>query len=207
MSDKKIRIKVSELRSLIREAMGNDGSTIASRQTMIQAGDEEEPKEKEPLLDGDVGEFDTKNWVKDPAELDEVAPEGWEGTVKAMKKHKEVENPWALANWMKDQGYHSHKEESVARSNETLEEFKSFDDDFAEKIHDKQYEAMAKQIFDAWNSRDMDVNWAGVVDIFARNHSKNLGQKVDKTKLYEKVLDIVEKAHEPMYTVEDEAWK
>jgi len=39
----------------------------------------------------------------------EVAPKGWEGTVKALKKHPEVDNPWALANYMKDKGYKSHK--------------------------------------------------------------------------------------------------
>jgi len=44
--------------------------------------------------------------------LDEKAPEGWEGTVKAMKKHKEIDNPWALAHSMKNKGYKSHKKES-----------------------------------------------------------------------------------------------
>jgi hypothetical protein len=45
----------------------------------------------------------------------ESAPEGWEGTVKAMKKHKEIDNPWALAHYMKNKGYKSHKKEkSVA---------------------------------------------------------------------------------------------
>jgi len=48
---------------------------------------------------------------KEPYEnVDEKAPEGWEGTVKSMKKHKEIDNPWALANYMKDKGYKSHKE-------------------------------------------------------------------------------------------------
>ncbi len=47
--------------------------------------------------------------LDDNQELDEVAPEGWEGTVKSMKKHKEIDNPWALANWMKKKGYHHHK--------------------------------------------------------------------------------------------------
>lgn len=42
--------------------------------------------------------------------LDEVAPKGWEGTVKAMKKHSEIDNPWALAHYMKGKGYKSHKE-------------------------------------------------------------------------------------------------
>jgi hypothetical protein len=43
--------------------------------------------------------------------LDEKAPKGWEGTVKAMKKHKEIDNPWALAHSMKNKGYTSHKKE------------------------------------------------------------------------------------------------
>lgn len=45
----------------------------------------------------------------DKTEKNEVAPEGWEDTVKAMKKHKDIENPWALAHYMKGKGYKSHK--------------------------------------------------------------------------------------------------
>lgn len=40
--------------------------------------------------------------------VNEVAPEGWEATVKKMKKHKEIDNPWALAHWMKSKGYQPH---------------------------------------------------------------------------------------------------
>lgn len=43
------------------------------------------------------------------SKIDEVAPKGWEGTVKAMKKHSEIDNPWALAHYMKNKGYKSHK--------------------------------------------------------------------------------------------------
>lgn len=43
--------------------------------------------------------------------VNEAAPEGWEKTVKAMKKHKEIDNPWALAHWMKKKGYQPHKKE------------------------------------------------------------------------------------------------
>jgi hypothetical protein len=39
----------------------------------------------------------------------EVAPEGWEKTVKAMKDEPGIDNPWALAWWMKGQGFKSHK--------------------------------------------------------------------------------------------------
>lgn len=51
----------------------------------------------------------------------EVAPPGWSGTVKAMKKHKEIDNPFALAWWMHRKGKKPHKKphktvsESVVR--------------------------------------------------------------------------------------------
>ena len=38
----------------------------------------------------------------------EKAPPGWEGTVKHMKKHKNIDNPWALAWSMKNQGDTPH---------------------------------------------------------------------------------------------------
>lgn len=38
----------------------------------------------------------------------EKAPAGWEGTVKHMKKHKDIDNPWALAHYMKNEGYTPH---------------------------------------------------------------------------------------------------
>ena len=43
-----------------------------------------------------------------------VAPEGWESTVKKLKKHKDkVDNPWALAWWMKGEGYKPKKARQV----------------------------------------------------------------------------------------------
>ena len=41
--------------------------------------------------------------------ISEKSPEGFEGTVKAMKKHKDIDNPYALAHHMKDKGYKSHR--------------------------------------------------------------------------------------------------
>ena len=51
--------------------------------------------------------------------LDEVSPKGWEKTVKAMKKHKDIDNPYALANYMKAKGYKSRKE-SVEQVDESM---------------------------------------------------------------------------------------
>lgn len=48
----------------------------------------------------------------DQTQMDEVAPKGWEGTVKAMKKYSDkIDNPWALAYYMKSKGYKSHKKD------------------------------------------------------------------------------------------------
>lgn len=64
-----------------------------------------------------------KQHTKDDDKVDEAAPKGWEGTVKAMKKHgDEIDNPWALAHWMKGKGYKSHKKESIEESAESTGE-------------------------------------------------------------------------------------
>jgi hypothetical protein len=51
--------------------------------------------------------------------IKESAPEGWEKTVKGMKKHKDIDNPWALAHWMKGKGYNPKKEQVSPRSGQT----------------------------------------------------------------------------------------
>jgi hypothetical protein len=51
--------------------------------------------------------------------LDEVSPPGWGKTVEKMKKHKEIDNPFALAWSMKKKGYEPHYKEV---SEETVEE-------------------------------------------------------------------------------------
>lgn len=37
--------------------------------------------------------------------LNEKAPPGWEKTIRKMKKNRKIDNPWALAWWMKKQGF------------------------------------------------------------------------------------------------------
>ena len=67
---------------------------------------------------------------EDIEQVDEVAPPGFEGTVKAMKKHKDIDNPWALAWSMKNKGYKSHKKADGSPKNEEVElqeEFKKGD--------------------------------------------------------------------------------
>ena len=50
----------------------------------------------------------TPDWM-----FKEVAPPGWEGTIKAMKKKKEIDNPWKLAWWMHNKGMKPHIPEEL----------------------------------------------------------------------------------------------
>lgn len=44
-----------------------------------------------------------------------VAPPGWEGPVKEMKKDPGIDNPWALAWWQKGEGHQPHKEAALVQ--------------------------------------------------------------------------------------------
>jgi hypothetical protein len=59
---------------------------------------------------------------EDVESVDEKAPPGFEGTVKAMKKHKDIDNPFALAWSMKNKGYKSHKKADGSMKKEEVEE-------------------------------------------------------------------------------------
>jgi hypothetical protein len=82
--------------------------------------------------------------TKEEVELDEKAPPGFEGTVKAMKKHKDIDNPFALAWSMKNKGYKSHKKADGSAKNEetevmpkTLKQFKEGWDDMMKAVKER----------------------------------------------------------------------
>jgi len=55
--------------------------------------------------------FRASKFFTEAGRFREKAPAGWEGAVKSMKKHKDIDNPWALAHYMKNQGFQSHESE------------------------------------------------------------------------------------------------
>ena len=59
--------------------------------------------------------------LSETTQVAEVAPPGFEGTVKAMKNHPEISNPFALAWSMKNKGYESHKKADGTQKNEEVE--------------------------------------------------------------------------------------
>jgi hypothetical protein len=75
--------------------------------------DEKEDKKMEKKYGMTHAEWEKSEMDKkqDKKHMEEKAPPGWEGTVKAMKKHKGIDNPWALAWSMKNKGMKSHKKD------------------------------------------------------------------------------------------------
>lgn len=78
-------------------------------------------------------------------DIHEVSPPGFEGTVKAMKKHKEIDNPYALAWHMKNKGYKSHKKKDGTNKmkNESLQ---NQIDALNQRIEDKEKQAEKEAI-------------------------------------------------------------
>lgn len=79
----------------------------------------------------------TQSYQPEGEDVQEVAPPGMEKTVKKMKKHKEIDNPYALAWWMKEKGYKSHKKASGAVK-EGTEEIVSEEE--SDRMKDRQLE-------------------------------------------------------------------
>ena len=85
--------------------MSRYGRTMADAyKEVIKYSEEPEVVEAETVAETEPEEVE---------DLNEVAPPGWAGTVKAMKKHKDIDNPYALSWHMKKKGYKSHKKEEV----------------------------------------------------------------------------------------------
>ena len=89
-----------------------------------EGGKKKKPKKKGRKKKGEEGELKrfpvnamvdamwagpTPEGGKKKGEVNEVSPPGFEGTVKAMKGHPEIDNPFALAWYMKNKGNKSHK--------------------------------------------------------------------------------------------------
>lgn len=76
---------------------------------------------------GGTDKNDTKDAVKNKLTIknnikNEVTPEGYEKVVKALKSKSDVTNPWAVAWWMKGQGYSPSEAEAMIGQSEQLNE-------------------------------------------------------------------------------------
>jgi hypothetical protein len=67
------------------------------------------------------------------SKFNEVSPSGWSGTVKAMKKHKKIDNPFALAWYMKNKGDKPHYKPESKKSKKKECKMESFYDFLARR--------------------------------------------------------------------------
>jgi hypothetical protein len=105
----KLRTQIHDVRSNSNFNETVENETLTQAQWMLDAIVSELAERQEFIVD------------KTGEQVDEVSPPGFAGTVKAMKKHKEVDNPFALAWHMKNKGYKSHKKADGSDKKESVE--------------------------------------------------------------------------------------
>ena len=109
------------------------------------------------------------------AEKTAVAPPGWEDTVKKMKKHDEIDNPWALAWSMKNKGYTpGGKEASMSESSKKSSGPNAVTrvlDSFLKELHEKMFYEHANA--DPVDTAKMaDAMFDAASDVYRRNRRK-----------------------------------
>ncbi len=166
--NKKTKIKVSELRNIIRESVGHI-----------------------PLKCPDCGSNDIQLWsisgnVKNPDWV-ECKKCGASGRIENYEI-VEASNTMGRMNFMNTSD-DEHQEDVP------LEEFADWAQGFQDNYDEQKYEILARQVYDSWPHHDPDVDWLKVVDIYMKNRVKNLHLEFDKNKLYEKLLSYVENGY------------
>ena len=68
-------------------------------------------QEGDPLAVRVAKRFIAQQECEHEGEVLAEAPPGWEGPIKEMKKDKDIDNPWALAWYMKNKGDKVHKKD------------------------------------------------------------------------------------------------
>ena len=94
-----------------------------------------------------------------------MAPPGWEDSVKKMKKDKKIENPFALAWWMKNKGYTPSTSEQEWFQNNNSESFKIWAKHYVPEAHEigtDEYKEYTKKVTPG---QDEIIEGAGYFDI------------------------------------------
>jgi len=94
-------------KDILEALKGNQHKIDKNKNGKVDAHDFKLLRKEEEQIVFKNGEDDDEEKKKE--EMKEAAPPGFEGTVKAMKKKKEIDNPYALAWSMYKKGYKSHK--------------------------------------------------------------------------------------------------
>jgi hypothetical protein len=91
-----------------------------------------------------------------------VAPEGWESTVKEMKGKEEIDNPFALAWWMKGKGYSPKKAQTPYGQGWSAENMVEIANDIMTEMNNPQVAELANKVVqDFATKQQMDMPQPG----------------------------------------------
>ena len=170
LTNKKTKIKVSELRRMVREVL------------VENYGDFD-------LKCPDCGALDDQitTWAEDgvssEADQGECTQCGSYGPIDKFYQQEEAATTMTRSNFVTC---------GDEKDDERLSEFADWAVNFQDNYDEKRYEILARQVYNDWPDHNTDVDWADVVDKFLKHRTKVLGAELDKNKLYEKVLSYVE---------------
>jgi len=157
---------------------------------------------------------------KPDIEIEEKAPPGWEGTVKAMKKKKGIDNPYSLAWYMKNKGDKSRIPEEVELDEASKSDIQSFGkklSDYAKKsggIDKDDFKFIAKEatgghLPNPKSLSRMDTEPREVVlDLMAKEFGRKFVEKEYKTRFtnpknYKEWIEVDEGWKKGKYKVTD----
>lgn len=127
----------------------------------------------------------------------EVSPPGWKGSVKAMKKHKDIDNPYALAWWMKDKGDKAHYKSSDASPPVKKKEFKKKDDEDKAGDLNEQQQSVPESGAEDWRllyrkvgaaQRVIMQDWPQITDALVAK-GIDAAKAMNAVRAMEKILD------------------
>jgi len=116
-SKKEKKLALSFIQKMQGVAEATNPAEKAAKETAKANLAAKHAKEKESLADKQTRERES---------LKEKAPPGFEGTVKAMKKHPEIDNPYALSWYLKNKGAKSHRNKDGSVKEEAISEAAPF---------------------------------------------------------------------------------
>jgi phosphopantetheine adenylyltransferase len=124
-----------------------------------------------------------RDYLQSREELEEKAPPGFEGTVKAMKKHPEIDNPYALSWYLKNKGAKSHRKADGSVKEDLDEEHIVHVDDgsnYGDKPHDKDVEHVMSGAKKHGGEFDGHSDKGAFFKFKSKNDAKNFADHVKK---------------------------
>jgi len=157
VSDRGSLIYLKRIPEIVTEGIELQEGRMKELHTLIQQGKSAEEIAKIMKLD-----VKTIQSLMPKEEVNEVSPPGWGGSVKAMKKHADIDNPYALAWHMKNKGDKPHYKD---KDGAPVKKDKYKDEQMEQVTEDKGYtDQQIKQAYGILNDpKYKGGNYSGAV--------------------------------------------